>query len=141
MIKDNHVAVAGGVGPAVARAEAAGVERIICEVDGSTRSSRRSPPAPRNAARQHGAGRCCARQWRWWRAGVPTEASGGVRLDTIARGRGERRDYVSVGRLMQSAPAADIGLDFQIVSYESSRSTSAAPLANSTGPFVTAMGI
>src|SRR5271167_1531548 len=33
MIKDNHVAVAGGVGPAVARAKAAGVERIICEVD------------------------------------------------------------------------------------------------------------
>jgi nicotinate-nucleotide pyrophosphorylase (carboxylating) len=24
-------------------------------------------------------------------------------------------DYVSVGRLMQSAPAADIGLDFELV--------------------------
>jgi nicotinate-nucleotide pyrophosphorylase (carboxylating) len=33
MIKDNHVAVAGGVGPAVACAKAAGVKRIICEVD------------------------------------------------------------------------------------------------------------
>jgi nicotinate-nucleotide pyrophosphorylase (carboxylating) len=33
MIKDNHVLVAGGVGPAVARAKAAGVTQVICEVD------------------------------------------------------------------------------------------------------------
>jgi len=33
MIKDNHVAVAGGVGEAVRRAKAAGVTRIIVEVD------------------------------------------------------------------------------------------------------------
>ena len=33
MIKDNHVAVAGDVGEAVRRAKAAGVARIICEVD------------------------------------------------------------------------------------------------------------
>jgi len=46
---------------------------------------------------------------------VPTEASGGVRLDTI-RAIGETGvTYVSVGRLTQSAPAADIGLDFALV--------------------------
>src|SRR5882757_10633829 len=33
MIKDNHVAVAGGVGEAVRRAKAAGIARIIVEVD------------------------------------------------------------------------------------------------------------
>ncbi|CAA9530531.1 MAG: Quinolinate phosphoribosyltransferase [decarboxylating], partial [uncultured Sphingomonadaceae bacterium] len=33
MIKDNHVAVAGGVEEAVRRASAAGIERIIVEVD------------------------------------------------------------------------------------------------------------
>jgi hypothetical protein len=33
MIKDNHVAVAGGVAEAVSRARAAGVASIICEVD------------------------------------------------------------------------------------------------------------
>jgi len=44
---------------------------------------------------------------------VPTEASGGVNLQTI-RGRAETGvTYVSVGRITQSAPAADIGLDFQ----------------------------
>ena len=43
---------------------------------------------------------------------VPCEASGGVRLDTIAAIAATGVDYVSVGRLTQSAPAADIGLDF-----------------------------
>ena len=43
---------------------------------------------------------------------VPTEASGGVTLETI-RARAESGvTYISVGRLTQSAPAADIGLDF-----------------------------
>jgi nicotinate-nucleotide pyrophosphorylase (carboxylating) len=43
---------------------------------------------------------------------VPTEASGGVRLDTIRAIAETGVTYVSVGRLTQSAPAADIGLDF-----------------------------
>jgi nicotinate-nucleotide pyrophosphorylase (carboxylating) len=43
---------------------------------------------------------------------VPTEASGGVTLETI-RGKAETGvTYVSVGRITQSAPAVDIGLDF-----------------------------
>ena len=43
---------------------------------------------------------------------VPTEASGGINLDTIGAKAATGVDYVSVGRLTQSAPAADIGLDF-----------------------------
>jgi nicotinate-nucleotide pyrophosphorylase (carboxylating) len=43
---------------------------------------------------------------------VPTEASGGVRLDTIRAIAESGVTYISVGRLTQSAPAADIGLDF-----------------------------
>jgi len=35
-----------------------------------------------------------------------------VRLDTIGTIAATGVDYVSVGRLTQSAPAADIGLDF-----------------------------
>jgi len=112
MIKDNHVAIAGGVGPAVARAKAAGVERIICEVDhldqiepaleaGATHLllDNMGPDQLRVAVAQV-AGR------------VPCEASGGVRLDTIAAIAASGVDFVSVGRLTQSAPAADIGLDF-----------------------------
>jgi nicotinate-nucleotide pyrophosphorylase (carboxylating) len=41
-----------------------------------------------------------------------TEASGGIRLDTIGMIAATGVNYISVGRLTQSAPAADIGLDF-----------------------------
>ena len=112
MIKDNHVAVAGGVGEAVARAKAAGVANIICEVDrldqiapalaaGATHLllDNMAPGTLRDAVALV-AGR------------VPCEASGGVRLDTIAAIAASGVTYVSVGRLTQSAPAADIGLDF-----------------------------
>lgn len=112
MIKDNHVAVAGSVGEAVRRAVAAGIGRIIVEVDlvdqiapaldaGATHLllDNMAPPMLREAVALVG-GR------------VPTEASGGVRLDTIAEIAATGVTYVSVGRLTQSAPAADVGLDF-----------------------------
>ncbi len=112
MIKDNHVAVAGSVGEAVRRAVAAGIERIIVEVDridqiepalaaGATHLllDNMDPPTLRGAVTLVG-GR------------VPTEASGGVRLDTIRAIAETGVSYISVGRLTQSAPAVDIGLDF-----------------------------
>ena len=43
---------------------------------------------------------------------VPTEASGGITLETIHARAETGVTYLSVGRLTQSAPAADIGLDF-----------------------------
>jgi nicotinate-nucleotide pyrophosphorylase (carboxylating) len=108
MIKDNHVAVAGGVGEAVRRAKDAGIASIILEVDqiepglaaGATHLLLDNMGVPElRAAVSLVAGR------------VPTEASGGVNLDTI-RGIAETGvTYVSVGRITQSAPAADIGLD------------------------------
>jgi nicotinate-nucleotide pyrophosphorylase (carboxylating) len=111
MIKDNHVAVAGGVEEAVRRAKAAGISRIILEVDrlsqiepglaaGATHLLLDNMDAPtlRDAVAMV-AGR------------VPTEASGGVNLDTIHAKAATGVTYVSVGRLTQSAPAADIGLD------------------------------
>ena len=112
MIKDNHVAVAGGVEQAVARAKAAGVRSVICEVDridqieaaiGAGASHillDNMSTAELRAAVSLIAGR------------VPCEASGGVGLDTIAAIAATGVTYVSVGRLTQSAPAADIGLDF-----------------------------
>ena len=44
---------------------------------------------------------------------VPCEASGGVTLETIRAIAETGVDYISVGRITQSAPAADIGLDFK----------------------------
>ena len=114
MIKDNHVAVAGGVAEAVRRAVSAGVARVIVEVDrldqiapaldaGATHLllDNMAPPTLREAVALVG-GR------------VPTEASGGVRLDTIRAIAETGVTFISVGRLTQSAPAADIGLDFTL---------------------------
>ena len=42
------------------------------------------------------------------------EASGGITLETIREKAQTGVDYVSVGRMTQSAPAADIGLDVRI---------------------------
>ena len=112
MIKDNHVAVAGGVGPAVARAKAAGVTRIICEVD---RIDQIEPALQAGATHLllDNMGPDLLREAVALVAGrVPCEASGGVRLDTIGAIAASGVTYVSVGRLTQSAPAADIGLDF-----------------------------
>src|SRR5207302_1821187 len=42
---------------------------------------------------------------------VPLEASGGVRLETIRAIAETGVDFISVGRITQSAPAVDIGFD------------------------------
>jgi len=115
MIKDNHVAVAGGVGPAVARAKAAGVERIICEVDRLDQIESAIVAGATHILLDNMAPAMLAEAVTLVAGRAATEASGGVRLDTLAAIAASGVDYVSVGRLMQSAPAADIGLDFELV--------------------------
>jgi len=113
MIKDNHIAVAGGVEESVRRAAAAGISRIIVEIDhldqiepaiaaGATHLllDNMGVAALREAVAQV-AGR------------VPTEASGGITLETIRETAMTGVTYVSVGKITQSAPAVDIGLDFE----------------------------
>ena len=115
LIKDNHVAVAGGVAEAVEAAKGANTGfPVQVEVDridqiepalaaGADRFllDNMPPPVLREAVALV-AGR------------VPLEASGGVNLDTI-RGIAETGvDYISVGRITQSAPAVDIGLDYSL---------------------------
>lgn len=113
LIKDNHIAIVGSVEAAVQAALAnrtvlqvqvevdtldqiepalaAGAERLLLD--------NMDPPTLRKAV-ELVAGR------------VPLEASGGVNLNTI-RGIAETGvDFISVGRITQSAPAVDIGLDF-----------------------------
>ena len=112
MIKDNHVAVAGGVGQAVGCARAAGVARIICEVD---RLDQIEPALAAGATHilLDNMAPAMLREAVTLVAGrAETEASGGVRLETIRAIAASGVTYVSVGRLTQSAPAADFGLDF-----------------------------
>ena len=115
MIKDNHVAVAGGVAEAVRRAKAAGVEQIILEVD---RLAQIEPGLAAGATHLllDNMDVPTLRQAVTLVAGrLPTEASGGVTLETIRAKATTGVTYISVGRLTQSAPAADIGLDFDLV--------------------------
>lgn len=112
MIKDNHVLVAGGVAEAVRRAREAGVQNIICEVD---RIDQIEPAIAAGASHilLDNMDVPLLREAVTLIAGrVPCEASGGVGLDTISAIAATGVTYVSVGRLTQSAPAADIGLDF-----------------------------
>ena len=116
LIKDNHVAVCGGVAEAVRAREgrehglqvqvevdridqiepalAAGADRLLLD---------NMPPAVLREAVALVAGR------------VPLEASGGVNLETIRAIAETGVDYISVGRITQSAPAVDIGLDYRSI--------------------------
>jgi nicotinate-nucleotide pyrophosphorylase (carboxylating) len=112
MIKDNHVAVAGSVGEAVRRAAAAGIARIIVEVDRIAQIAPALSAGATHLLLDNMAPEMLREAVALVAGRVPTEASGGVRLDTIRAIAETGVTYVSVGRLTQSAPAADIGLDF-----------------------------
>ena len=113
LIKDKHVGVACGVAEAVRAAKAydSGLQ-IQVEVD---RIEQIEPALEAGAERLllDNMKLDTLREAVTLVAGrVPLEASGGVNLDTI-RGIAETGvDYISVGRITQSAPAVDIGLDY-----------------------------
>jgi nicotinate-nucleotide pyrophosphorylase (carboxylating) len=115
LIKDNHVAVCGGVAAAVEAAVAAGTGlQVQVEVD------RLEQIEPALAA---GADRLLLDNMqpdmlpdavRIVAGRVPLEASGGVNLETIRAIAESGVDFISVGRITQSAPAVDIGLDYSL---------------------------
>ena len=115
LIKDNHVAVCGGVVEAVRRAKAANTGlQVQVEVD---RIDQIEPALAAGAdrllldnmdpARLREAVSLVAKR-------VPLEASGGVTLETIRFLAETGVDFISVGRITQSAPAVDIGLDYSV---------------------------
>jgi nicotinate-nucleotide pyrophosphorylase (carboxylating) len=120
LIKENHAALAGGVGPAVERARdahpereievecrsldevaealAAGAERLL--LDNMTPEELRAAVAERDAAG----------------VDIPAatlEASGGVSLANAAEIAASGVDFVSVGALTHSAPALDFSLTLE----------------------------
>ena len=115
LIKDNHVALNGGIAEAVRRAKAANIALPVqVEVDrieqiepalaaGADRLllDNMAPAVLREAVALVG-GR------------VPLEASGGVTLETIRAIAETGVDYISVGRITQSASAVDVGLDYSV---------------------------
>jgi nicotinate-nucleotide pyrophosphorylase (carboxylating) len=112
LIKDNHVAVCGGVAEAVRAAKAANTGlQVQVEVD---RIDQIEPALAAGADRLllDNMSPAVLREAVALIAGrVPLEASGGVNLETIRVIAETGVDYISVGRITQSAPAVDIGLD------------------------------
>jgi nicotinate-nucleotide pyrophosphorylase (carboxylating) len=116
LIKDNHVAACGGVAEAVRRAKAANTGLPVqVEVD---RIDQIEPALAAGADRllldnmpAHVLREAVALVARR----VPLEASGGVTLETIREIAESGVDYISVGRITQSAPAVDIGLDYSMI--------------------------
>jgi len=115
LIKDNHVAAAGGVAAAVAavRSAAPGVTlEVECDSLAQVREALAAGArfllldnmgldALREAVAE-------ARR----RDGVRLEASGGLRLATAREVAATGVDYLSVGALTHSSPALDLGLDY-----------------------------
>jgi nicotinate-nucleotide pyrophosphorylase (carboxylating) len=114
LIKDNHVRLAGGVAAAVERMRAAGQEMPI-EVEAQSLEQVDEAIAAgadiilldnltteqvRDAVRRIG-GR------------AKTEVSGGITLQRIPELASTGADYVSVGALTHSAPAADLSLEIE----------------------------
>jgi nicotinate-nucleotide pyrophosphorylase (carboxylating) len=111
LVKENHAAMAGGVGAAVdaARAAATGVPlevecRTLEEVDEALAAGApwllldNMAPEMLRAVVEHVGGR------------ARLEASGGVSLETIREIAGTGVDFVSVGAITHSAPALDLSL-------------------------------
>jgi nicotinate-nucleotide pyrophosphorylase (carboxylating) len=116
LIKDNHVAVAGGVGEAVRRAKAFAGHLVGFEVEVDTLDQLREAlaagaeailldnmePAKLREAVAIAAGRAVL------------EASGGVTLENVAAIAETGVDYISSGAITHSAPALDLGLDMTV---------------------------
>jgi nicotinate-nucleotide pyrophosphorylase (carboxylating) len=114
LIKDNHIAVAGGVAAAISAAKAYVPKGTTIEVECDTLAQVDEAMAAGvdillldnmdNAALTEGVRRAHA-------AGIKTEASGNVNLQTVRAIAETGVDYISVGKLTHSAVAVDIGLD------------------------------
>ena len=116
LIKDNHIAVAGGIVPALRAAKAAAGHLVKIEIEVDTLDQLReviaegadvvmldnmAPPMLREAVALV-AGR------------MRVEASGGVTLDTVRAIAETGVDLISVGALTHSASVLDLGLDVEV---------------------------
>jgi nicotinate-nucleotide pyrophosphorylase (carboxylating) len=115
LIKDNHVAVCGGVAEAVRRAKAAntGLE-VQVEVDRLDQVENALAAGADRLLLDNMSTETLRQAVALVDGRVPLEASGGVTLETIRAIAETGVEYISVGRITQSAPAVDIGLDYSL---------------------------
>ena len=114
LIKDNHIAAAGSLTATVERAKRATPALTVIEVECDTLEQVAEAAESgvdmilldnMDAGLMKQAVEIVAKRCR-------IECSGGVRLDTVREKAESGVDFISSGRMTQSAPAVDIGLDF-----------------------------
>ncbi len=115
LIKNNHIALARGVTPALQRAliHRRGAQPIEIEV----RSLKELEEALANGAEallldnmSPDQVRACVERARQHHRRIPLEASGGITLENVRAYAETGVDYISVGALTHSAPAVDMSL-------------------------------
>ncbi len=115
LIKDNHIAAAGGVALAMKRARAAvgHLRAIEIEVDRLSQIEEALPFKP-DAILLDNMSMAMLKEAVALIAGcAKTEASGGVRLETVKAIAQTGVDFISAGALTHSAVNLDIGLDYE----------------------------
>jgi nicotinate-nucleotide pyrophosphorylase (carboxylating) len=115
LIKDNHVAVAGGVGAAVRAAKDADTGlQVQVEVDTLEQIEEALKAGADRLLLDNMSVTALRKAVKLVAGRVPLEASGGVTLESIQKIAETGVDYISVGRITQSAPAVDIGMDYAL---------------------------
>ena len=117
LIKDNHIAVAGGIDAAIggARKFAGHLVRIEVEVD-TLDQLREALAAGAEIVLLDNMDPAMLREAVALAAGKAVlEASGGITLDSVAAVAETGVDFISSGAITHSAPALDLGLDIAVV--------------------------
>ena len=114
LIKDNHIAVAGGITQAVRRIKESAVPLPIeVEVETLDQVDEALAAGADILLLDNMATATIAEAVRRSRGRAKTEVSGGVTLDRVAEIAGCQPDFVSIGALTHSAPAIDISFDIE----------------------------
>jgi nicotinate-nucleotide pyrophosphorylase (carboxylating) len=114
LIKDNHVALAGGIAAAIAavRAASPGLPlEVECDTLTQVREALEAGAGLILLDNMAVTGLAAAVDMARGYPGTRLEASGGLRLETARLIAGTGVDFVAVGALTHSSPALDIGLD------------------------------
>lgn len=115
LIKDNHIAAAGGIRPVLqaVKARASHMMRVEIEVDRLDQLAEALDEGGADVVLLDNMAPATLREAVVMTAGrVVLEASGNMRLDRIAEVAATGIDYISAGALTHSARVLDLGLDF-----------------------------
>jgi nicotinate-nucleotide pyrophosphorylase (carboxylating) len=114
LVKDNHVRLAGSVRQATLRAVAgAGALSVEVEVDALGQVEEAIEAGAQMVLLDNFTPEEVGQAVALVRGRVPLEASGGIRLDNVRAFAESGVDYIAVGALTHSAPAADISLEIE----------------------------